>query len=95
MPTSQWVDEHQSILLTGPTGIGKTFLAEAFVQKACRDGFTVLHRAAAQLFRDLAGARADGSLGSSLHAMARTDVLLVDDFAMAPLNDRSAASSWK
>jgi DNA replication protein DnaC len=57
------------------------------VQKACRDGYSVLYRPAAKLFRDLASARADGSPGRSLDALARTDVLLVDDFAMAPLND--------
>jgi DNA replication protein DnaC len=87
LTTSQWVVEHRGILLTGPTGIGKTWLAAALVQKACRDGYSVLYRPAAKLFRDLAGARADGSLGRSLDAIARTDVLLVDDFAMAPLND--------
>jgi transposase/DNA replication protein DnaC len=87
LTTSQWVVEHRGILLTGPTGIGKTGLAEALVQKASRDGYSVLYRPAAKLFRDLAGARVDGSLGRSLDAMARTDVLLVDDFAMAPLND--------
>ena len=56
-------------------------------QKACRDGSSVLYRSATKLFRDLAQARADGSLGRLLESIARTDVLLVDDFAMAPLND--------
>ena len=54
---------------------------------ACRDGSSVLYRSAAKLFRDLAEARADGSLSRLLESIARTDVLLVDDFAMAPLND--------
>ena len=73
--------------LQGPTGIGKTWLGQALAQKACRDGYSVLYRSAAKLFRDLAQARADGSLGRLLESIARTDVLLVDDFAMAPLND--------
>jgi DNA replication protein DnaC len=60
---------------------------QALAQKACRDGYSVLYKPAAKLFRDLAQARADGSLGSVLETIARTDVLLVDDFAMALLND--------
>jgi DNA replication protein DnaC len=83
----QWVGQHLGVLLTGPTGIGKSWLGQALAQKACRDGYTVLYKPAAKLFRDLAQARADGSLGRLLETIARTDVLLVDDFAMAPLND--------
>jgi hypothetical protein len=74
--------------LTGPTEIGKSWLAQALAQKACRDGYTVLYRPAPKLFRDLAIARADGSLGRVLDSIARTDVLVVDDFAMAPLNEQ-------
>jgi DNA replication protein DnaC len=87
LTNSQWVSQHLSVLFTGPTGIGKSWLAQALAQKACRDGYSVLYRSAAKLFRDLAEARADGSLGRLLESIARTDVLLVDDFAMAPLND--------
>ena len=74
--------------MTGPTGIGKSWLAQALAQKACRDGYTVLYRPAPKLFRDLMIARADGSLGRLLESIARTDVLVVDDFAMAPLNEQ-------
>ena len=92
LTNSQWVVQHLNILFTGPTGIGKTWLAQALAQKACRDGYSVLYRSAAKLFRDLAQARADGSLGKLLESIARTDVLLVDDFAMAPLNDEERRS---
>jgi len=84
---SAWVREHQNIFLLGPTGIGKSFLACALAEKACRDGFTALYTRAAQLFRDLALARADGSLRSLLARLARLDVLVVDDWVMAPLAD--------
>ena len=87
LTNSQWVAQHLCVILSGPTGIGKSWLAQALAQKACRDGYSVLYRSAAKLFRDLAEARADGSLSRLLDSIARTDVLLVDDFAMAPLND--------
>jgi DNA replication protein DnaC len=88
LSSSQWVSQHRSALFTGPTGIGKSWLAQALAQKACRDGYTVLYRPAPKLFRDLSIARADGSLGRLLESIARTDVLLVDDFAMATLNEQ-------
>ena len=82
------VAQHLSVLFTGPTGIGKSWLARALAQKACRDGYTVWYRPVPKLFRDLTIARADGSLGRLLETIARTDVLVVDDFAMAPLNEQ-------
>jgi DNA replication protein DnaC len=84
---SHWVRQHQHIFLVGPTGIGKSYVACALAQKACRDGFSALYTRASQLFRDLAAARADGSLRNLLHRLARIDVLIVDDWAMAPLSD--------
>lgn len=84
---SSWVLEHQPIFVLGPTGVGKTYLACALAQKACRDGFTALYTRAAQLFRELAVARADGSLPRLLLRLARFDVLVVDDWAMAPMSE--------
>ena len=68
--------------------MGKSFLASAFAQKACRDGFTAFYTRAAPLFRSLEVARADGSFGSLLHRLGQVDVLVVDDFAMAPMADQ-------
>ncbi len=87
LATSEWVRQHQHILLLGPTGIGKTWLACALAQKACRDGFTILHKRAAELFRELAVAHVDGSFGRLLARLSRIDILVLDDFAMAPLKD--------
>ena len=84
---SEWVRQNQNLLLIGPTGIGKSWLACALAQKACRDGFSVLHKRTAELFRDLEVARADGSIGRVVLKLSRIDVLVRDDFAMAPMKD--------
>jgi DNA replication protein DnaC len=82
---SSWVQQHQQIFLLGPAGVGKTWLACALAEKACRDGFTAFFRRVPKLFRELAMARADGSLSSFLARLAKIDVLVVDDFANSPL----------
>jgi DNA replication protein DnaC len=87
LASSEWVRQHQNVLLLGPTGIGKTWLGCALAQKACRDGFTILHKRSSELFRDLAVAQVDGSFGRLLTKLARIDILVLDDFAMAPLKD--------
>jgi len=86
--SSQWVTQHLTAIFTGPTGIGKSWLIQALAHKACRDGYSVLYRPAGKLFRELSAARADGSLGKLLPTLARMDVLVIDDFAMNPLEDQ-------
>ena len=87
LSSSEWVRQKQNILLLGPTGIGKTWLGCALAHKACRDGFSVLYKRMAELFRELAVAHVDGSIGGLLLKLSRMDVLLLDDFAMTPLKD--------
>jgi DNA replication protein DnaC len=87
LSSSDWVRLHHNLLITGPCGVGKSYMACALAQKAVRDGFTALYFRAPRLFRDLAVARADGSFGTLLDRFARIDVLIVDDWAMAPLAD--------
>ena len=86
---------HENIFVLGPTGVGKSFVACALAQKACRDGYSALYTRAAALFRDLAIARADGSLRSLLARLSRIDVLVIDDWAMAPLAETERRDFWE
>jgi DNA replication protein DnaC len=92
---SGWVQRHENVFVIGPTGVGKSFLACALAQKACRDGHLVLYTRSAALFRDLGLARADGSLRNLLARLSRVDVLVVDDWAMAPMQDTERRDFWE
>jgi DNA replication protein DnaC len=85
LSTSKWVEGRQNVLLTGPTGVGKSFLACALGQKACRDGYSVVYRRASRLFDELAQARADGTHPHVLKRLAKAQVLILDDFGLEPL----------
>jgi DNA replication protein DnaC len=80
-----WLHEHQSILITGPCGVGKTFLACALGNAACRRGFSVRYYRASGLVGELALARADGSHPKLLGRLARIDLLIIDDWGLATL----------
>jgi DNA replication protein DnaC len=92
---SAWVANHENIFVLGPTGVGKSFVACALGQKACRDGYSALYTRAAALSRDLAIARADGSLRHLLARLSRIDVLVIDDWAMAPLSETERRDFWE
>ena len=81
-----WIRQAQSLLITGPTGVGKTWLACALGQHACRQGFPALYLRVPRLSEMLRIAHADGSFGRTLAQLARIDVLILDDWAMSPLD---------
>ncbi len=82
-----WIRQHHNLIITGPTGAGKTYLACALGHKACREGLTVQYHRAAKLFRELALAKGDGRYPKLLTALAKTDLLILDDWATALLTD--------
>ena len=89
LASGDWIRAHQVTLLVGPTGTGKTWLACALGQSACRQGFTVRYvRAPRLLSEDLVRARADGSYGKLLQQLAKTDLLILDDWGLSALGDR-------
>jgi DNA replication protein DnaC len=83
----QWIREHLNVLITGPTGIGKTWVACALAQQACRQGFSTLYLRVPRFLQDLTIAKADGRYGKLLTTVSKTDLVLLDDFGLAPLSD--------
>jgi DNA replication protein DnaC len=86
LATCQWIREHQHLVIVGPTGIGKSWLACALGHKACREGFSVLYKRSSRLLADLAQARGEGRLPRLLGTLERTRLLIVDDWGPEPLN---------
>lgn len=88
LATCRWVDEHHNVVITGATGTGKTYVACALAQQACRKGHRAVYRRASRLTDELTLARADGSYARALARLARVDVLVIDDWGHAPLRDQ-------
>jgi DNA replication protein DnaC len=87
LASCQWIRSHQNLLISGPTGVGKTFLACAFAQKACREGLRTLYLRSPQFFYQIALARADGSYVALIKRLSKTHLLVLDDLGLAPLAD--------
>lgn len=81
-----WLKNHENLIITGPTGVGKSYLACAFAQKACRTGYSAIYLRTSRLFENLGLAKGDGRYIKLLTGFAKTDLLVLDDFGLAKLN---------
>ena len=81
-----WLQHHHNVLITGATGLGKTFLACAIGHKLCIDGHTVFFRRASRLFDELKQARGEGGYTNLIKRIARARLLIIDDFGLEPLD---------
>jgi DNA replication protein DnaC len=88
LASCEWIRQRHHLLISGPTGTGKTFLACAFVERACRSGLSAVYVRASRLLQDLAVARGDGSYGRLLAKLAKLDLLAIDDWLLAPLKEQ-------
>ena len=84
---NDWIKNHRNLIITGPTGAGKTWLACAFGVAACRGGIGTTYVRLSRLLHDLGIGRADGSYKKQLDKLARTELLIIDDWGMSPLTD--------
>jgi DNA replication protein DnaC len=84
-----YLREHHNLIIAGATGVGKTYLACALADKGCRDGFTARYYRLPRLLFELALARADGSYLKQLSGLAKTDLLILDDWGIAPLEGQA------
>lgn len=84
----EWVASHLNVLITGATGVGKTWLACALANKACREGYNSYYVRLSRLFQDLDIGRADGRYAKMMRQLAKTDVLVMDDWGLAVLSDQ-------
>lgn len=82
-----WIRDGLNVLMTGPTGVGKTWLACALAHKACRDGYTVAYHRLPRLLDELTIAHADGRFTKLMRGFARTDLIVLDDWGLAKLTD--------
>lgn len=82
-----WIKKAQNLIITGPTGVGKTYIACAMANSACRKGLPALYKRAPRLFQEIAVARADGSYPKLMNTLLKTKVLIIDDFCITPMKE--------
>jgi len=82
-----WIKNAQNIIITGSTGVGKTYLACALANSACRKGFSSFYKRSSRLFQEIAVARADGTYPKLMNKIAKAKVLIIDDFCITPMKD--------
>jgi DNA replication protein DnaC len=82
-----WIRRHQNVIITGPTGAGKTFLACALINKACREGYRAFYIRSPKFSYQMALAKGDGSYGKTITKLSNAHVLVIDDLGLAPMTD--------
>ncbi len=87
LSSCEWIKRKQSIIISGSTGLGKSFLASALGQQACQQGYKVYYRNCSKLFDQLKMAKADGSYISEINRIEKLDLLILDDFGLKPLDN--------
>jgi DNA replication protein DnaC len=87
LSVGKWVEDHLNVLITGPCGVGKSFIACALAHKACLSGHPVLYVRVPRMLQELALARGDGRYSKVMRALTRTHVLVMDDWGLAALSD--------
>jgi len=84
---SDWIKKAQNVIILGPTGVGKTYLACAIANSACRGSYPAMYKRAPRLYQEIAIARADGSYPKLMNKLSKIKVLILDDFCIAPMSD--------
>lgn len=87
LTASDWIKKAQNVIILGPTGVGKSYLACAIANSACRNGFPVIYKRAPRLYQEVAVARADGSYPKLMSKLSKIKVLILDDFCIVPMSD--------
>lgn len=88
LSTCQWIKEHLNVLITGPTGVGKSFITCALGQRACLEGHNVFYARAPRLFNEILVARGDGRYSRLMHTISESHLLIIDDWGLSVLTEQ-------
>jgi len=86
LSSCEWINKKQNVIISGSTGLGKSFLASALGHQACQQGFKVYYRNCSKLFDELKISKADGSYIKEINRIEKLDLLILDDFGLKPLD---------